>query len=129
MEPPPPTPPPPQTHTKTSTSKQKQEGKIKLLNNHIIYILRTLVMALQKVCTILVICHQYFFLFPYKFYFNTHLFINSILCSTGKLFIDLLPVMVQAFLLFNNDLFFYSKFLKEKKIKLHEAPIKWEKNL
>lgn len=31
--------------------------------------------------------------------------------------------MVQAYLLFNNDLFFYSKFLKEKKIKLHEAPI------
>lgn len=56
----PPTPPPPQTHTKTSTSKQKQEGKIKLLNNRIIYILRTLVMALQKVCTILVMSSIYF---------------------------------------------------------------------
>lgn len=56
----PPTPPPPQTHTKTSTNKQKQEGKIKLLNNRIIYILRTLVMALQKVCTILVMSSIFF---------------------------------------------------------------------
>lgn len=59
-------PPPPHHHhhkhtqKQVQTDKQKQEGKIKLLNNHIIYILRTLVMALQKVCTILVMSSIFF---------------------------------------------------------------------